>query len=106
MKGRQDSREVPCRTFPPRGQDGLGRRVLKMTLLWLLFGALVGAVSQPLEMGLIGVVAGMIAGMIVLPIVGGCLGLVGGRVRPTAVGAVAGLVVGALGGLWLGGGTV
>jgi hypothetical protein len=106
MKDRHDSREAPCHTLPPRGQDGLGRRVLKMTLLWLLFGALVGAVSQPPEMGLVGVVAGMIAGMTVLPVVGVCLGLVGGRVRPAAAGAVAGLAVGALGGLWLGDGNV
>jgi hypothetical protein len=67
--------------------------VLQMSLLWLAFGVVVGAVSALPDGDAIGIVSGIIAGMIVLPVVGALLGLIGGRWRETLVGGVAGLIL-------------
>ena len=81
---------------------GLGKRVRAMAGVWLLFGVVVGAGSQPTEGGMLGVVAGIIAGVLVLPWLGVVLGLMGGRARETLLGGLPALLVGAAAGLAVG----
>lgn len=92
----QNDSAVP-RTQPPR--RSLGKRVRDMTLLWLGFGALVGAVTSAGDGGIVGALSGAVAGMILLPWIGVVLGLLGGPIRETLVGGVFGLAVGVVGGL-------
>jgi hypothetical protein len=73
----------------------LGARVRDMTLLFVAFGALVGAGTTSFKGGAVGVISGATAGMIVLPFLGATLGLIGGRPRETLFGALCGLAVGA-----------
>jgi hypothetical protein len=72
----------------------MGANVLRMTLLWLAFGPVVGVLSSPLEEGIIRIVAGMIAGVIVCVPCGVLMGLIGGQWRESLVGGVAGLTLG------------
>jgi hypothetical protein len=72
----------------------VGANVLRMTLLWLAFGPVVGVLSSPLEEGFARIVAGVIAGMIVCLPFGVFLGLIGGQWRESLVGGVAGLTLG------------
>jgi hypothetical protein len=65
-----------------------------MTLLWLAFGALVGAGTAPPGAGTIGILSGAIAGMLVLPLLGTALGLMGGQFREALAGGLCGLAVG------------
>jgi hypothetical protein len=80
-------------------RPGLGKRLRAMVGVWLLFGVVVGAVSQPARAGMLGVVAGIIAGVLVLPWLGLVLGLLGGRACETLVGGLWALLVGAVTGL-------
>src|SRR5262249_25357369 len=92
-QGKGEGLSVPPPLTPPRGS--LGKRVRNMTLLWLAFGALVGAGSMPPEAGTIGLLSGAIAGMLLLPFLGSVLGLMGGQCLETLAGALWGLMVGA-----------
>jgi hypothetical protein len=68
-----------------------------MSLLWLGFGVVIGACSEPARGGsVIGVVSGIIAGVVVLTWFGPVLGLMGGQVWPTFLGALCGGAAGAL----------
>jgi hypothetical protein len=62
-----------------------------MVLLWFGVGALVGALSAPIDGGLVGFAAGALAGMIVLPALGAFFALVGGRWQESLLGAACGL---------------
>ena len=72
----------------------LGDKILRMTLLWLGLGIVVGVLSSPPEEGPVRIIAGAIAGMIVFPFIGAVLGLIGGQWRETLLGGIAGLVLG------------
>jgi hypothetical protein len=72
----------------------MGVNVLRMTLLWLAFGPVVGVLSSPLEEGFTRMVAGVIAGVIVCVPFGVLLGLIGGQWRESLVGGMAGLTLG------------
>jgi hypothetical protein len=92
----------PEQASPPRSlaaTPGLGKRVLAMVGVWLLFGVVVGAGSQPGKASMIGVIAGIIAGVMVLPWLGLVLGLMGGRAQETLIGGLWALLVGAAAGL-------
>src|SRR5215831_8574991 len=65
---------------------------LQMSLLWLGFGIVVGAVSALPDGDVVRIISGIIAGMIVFPVIGALLGVMGGRWRETLVGGVAGLI--------------
>lgn len=72
--------------------------VLQMSLLWLVFGVIVGAGTALPDGDAVRIVAGIIAGMIILPVIGAFLGLIGGRWRETLVGGIAGfLLAGSIG---------
>ena len=73
---------------------GVMDKVLRMTLLWLGFGIVVGVISAPPEGGIIGMIAGAVAGMILFPFLGAFLGLIGGQWRETLLGGIAGLAMG------------
>ena len=83
--------EVPTLLPSPRM---LGRRVVRMTLIWLLFGAFLGASLAPAR-GMISIISGTIAGMMVMPWLGTFLGLIGGQVKEALIGALFGAFVGA-----------
>ena len=62
-----------------------------MTLLWVLFGVVVGGCTEPARQGTIsGVIAGILAGVIVLSSLGLILGLLGGQVKTSLVGGLLG----------------
>jgi hypothetical protein len=92
MSKRDETRTHPHAMAHPLGT--LGKRVRNMTLLWLGFGALVGAGTAPPGAGTIGILSGAIAGMLVLPLLGTALGLMGGQLRETLAGGLCGLAVG------------
>ncbi len=73
--------------------SSLAQRVLRMLLLWLALGALVGILTAP-PGGWIGLLAGAVAGMIVLPVLGLVLAFSGGRWTETLLGATCGLISG------------
>jgi hypothetical protein len=81
---------------------GLGMRVLHMSLLWLGFGVLLGALSAPPNLGVSGIIAGIVAGMIILPVVGAMLGLLGAKWQETLAGGAFGLVSGTIVGVFNG----
>ncbi|MCI0463023.1 MAG: hypothetical protein L0Z62_39250 [Gemmataceae bacterium] len=83
----------------PNPQPGLGRRVLNMTLLWVVFGIVCGVTAQPPNDGWLRFIAGAVAGVLVLPVFGVVFGLLGAQVRPTLFGGTCGSGVGALTGL-------
>ncbi len=87
-----DRREaLPHPALPRRPQGRLGQRVKDMTLLWVLFGVVVGGCTEPARQGTIsGVIAGILAGVIVLSSLGLILGLLGGQVKTSLVGGLLG----------------
>jgi hypothetical protein len=97
MSEQNSSHDTSSPPFIGLSKQGLGKRVLHMTILWIFFGALLGACSEPARGGsLIGLVSGVLAGMIVMSIIGPLLGLMGGQVKATFLGALGGLGLGAL----------
>src|SRR5947207_1986947 len=76
----------------PQPQLPLGRRVLRMSLTWLLLGAVIGIVDGLGKGQGIEILCMMIGGMIVLPIAGVFLGLIGGDARGSVAGAAGGLL--------------
>jgi hypothetical protein len=85
---------------PALQRPALGRRLLDMTILWTLFGAIIGAGTGPDRRGTLDLVSFAIAGMIVLAPLGMVLGLIGGKWKEALIGAGIGLAAGAmLGGL-------
>jgi len=70
--------------------------MVSMAAVWLLFGAVVGACSQPPGAGLLGLVSFMLAGMLLLPFLGALLGALGGRSREALIGGVWGLAWGVI----------
>jgi hypothetical protein len=75
----------------------LARRLRDLTLLWALFGAVVGAAPGLTRGGdLLGIFSGALAGVILTPVLGILIALLGGQVRPTLLGAIGGALVGAL----------
>ena len=73
----------------------LRQRVLRMALVWVVFGVIVGATSSP-GSGLIATSSGIIAGVICLFGLGGFLGLIGGETQPAVLGAICGALVGGM----------
>jgi hypothetical protein len=69
-----------------------------MVLLWLAFGAVVGALSAPAGQGSVGLLAGACAGLVALPWLGLMLAVIGGRCRDTILGAMWGTACGFIGG--------
>jgi len=82
----------------PQPQRTLGKRVLKMTLVWIWFGIFIGATSVP-GGDVIGVVSGVVAGIILLPWLGILLGLIGGQAKETLFGGMFGALVGVVCGI-------
>ena len=77
-------------------QTALGRRVKQMMLLWLFFGALVGAAIGFPKGGLLPIICNVMSGMILMPFLGLFLGLIGGQVRLSLVGGICGVLLGAI----------
>jgi hypothetical protein len=75
-----------------------GGRVLATTLLWSVFGLIVGGLMAP--PGTIGLVANGVAGVIVLTPLGMLVGLLGGRWKETLLCGLIGISVGAMRGAW------
>ena len=80
----------------PQRHPSVGRRILDMSLTWLIVGAMIGAIGGLRTGRLVELASGVLGGMIVLPIAGVLLGLIGGDVKGSVVGAVGGLM-----GCWL-----
>jgi hypothetical protein len=80
----------------PQRYPSVGRRILDMSLTWLIVGAMIGALGGLRTGRLIELASGVLGGMIVLPIAGVLLGLIGGDAKGSVVGAVGGLM-----GCWL-----
>ncbi len=80
----------------PQRHPSVGRRILDMSLTWLIVGVMVGAIGGLPTGRLVELASGVIGGMIVLPIAGVLLGLIGGDAKGSVVGAVGGLM-----GCWL-----
>ena len=78
---------------PPsaRAPRRYGWRVLDMTLLWIVFGTIVGLGLAGPGNGPIGLVAFVMAGWIVMTPMGAVLGLLGGRWQESAFTGLAGL---------------
>jgi len=70
-----------------------GKRVRRMMLVWLLFGAAIGPGSAP-DAGAVGLISGILAGMLLLPWLGLVLGLIGGQARQALLGGAWGFAVG------------
>ena len=83
----------PSDQVPVRGQRW--RNVKAMTLVWVLFGILIGACTSPPRGGPIGLISGMLAGVIVFPWMGAALGLLGCQPKPTILGGGFGALLGA-----------
>jgi hypothetical protein len=97
MVQQHGSQSAPCKSRIPHFLRILGRRIKGMTLVWVLFGTVVGICSEPAQHGsLIGIVSGVIAGMIVMLFLGVILGLLGGQARLALVGGTLGALVGAI----------
>lgn len=77
-------------------QLSLGHRVLRLSLTWLVIGALIGVVGVERQGGSIEMVCMMIGGMIVLTIPGMLLGVIGADARGSIIGVSFGLL-----GCWL-----
>jgi hypothetical protein len=82
--------ENPMRDRQP--QLSLGHRVLRLSLTWLIIGALIGLVGVERKGGLTEIVSMLISGMIVLTIPGMLLGVIGGDARGSVVGVCGGLL--------------
>ena len=54
----------------PQRHPSVGRRILDMSLTWLIVGAMIGAIGGLRTGRLIELASGMLGGMIVLPIAG------------------------------------
>jgi len=80
----------------PQRHPSVGRRILDMSLTWLIVGATIGAIGGLRTGRLVELASGVLGGMIVLPIAGVLLGLIGGDAKGSVVGAVGGLM-----GCWL-----
>jgi len=74
----------------------VGRRILHMSLTWLVIGAMVGAIGGARSGSAIELISGVIGGVIVLPVVGVFLGTIKGDAMGSVVGAAGGLL-----GCWL-----
>jgi hypothetical protein len=72
----------------------LGRRILRMSVVWAALGAVVGTSAGMEGGGLIGAVAGMMAGIVEFAMLGAIFAVVGGRPDESVLGAVGGLLVG------------
>ena len=70
----------------------LGRRILLMSLTWLIVGAMVGLIVGLENERVSAIIASMLGGMIVLPFLGVLLGLVGGDLKGTIAGAGGGII--------------
>jgi hypothetical protein len=73
-----------------------GRRIIQMSLTWLMLGGVIGVIGSRPTDPMIGIASSMLSGMIVLSFAGVILGLIGGDVKGTPLGAA-----GALFGCWL-----
>jgi hypothetical protein len=79
---------------PPRT---LAKRLRDLTLLWALFGAVVGACPGLTHGGdALGILSGALAGVILTPVLGVLIALLGGQAKPTLLGAIGGAMVGVL----------
>jgi hypothetical protein len=97
MSGYDGKQSGTAEALPGLSAGLVLRRMRDMMLLWVLFGGVCGACSEPARGGsLIGVASGVLAGMLVLSLLGACLGLAGGRVLPTLVGGCFGGLFAAL----------
>src|SRR5208337_2370704 len=76
----------------PQRHPSVGRRILDMSLTWLIVGATIGAMGGLRTGRLVELASGVLGGMIVLPIAGALLGLIGGDAKGSVVGAVGGLM--------------
>jgi len=70
----------------------LGRRILLMSLTWLIVGAVFGLIGGLENARVSEMIASMLGGMIVLPVLGVLLGLVGGDLKGTIIGAGGGII--------------
>jgi hypothetical protein len=75
-----------------RPKLSLGHRVVRLSLTWLLIGAVIGLVSAERKGGVAEFVSMLISGMIVLTIPGMLLGVIGGDARGSVVGVFGGLL--------------
>jgi hypothetical protein len=73
-------------------QLSLGQRVLRLSLTWLMIGALIGLVGVERKGGVIEIACMLISGMIVLTIPGMLLGVIGADARGSVVGVSGGLL--------------
>jgi hypothetical protein len=78
----------------PATHPTLGRRILRMSAVWAVLGAVMGASVGMEGGGIIGAIAGMMAGIVELAMLGAIFAVVGGTPEETVLGAVAGLLAG------------
>jgi hypothetical protein len=82
----------------------LAKRVGGMVLVWLVAGAVVGAIANLGKGDVVALISHMIAGMLILPLLGLFLALIGARWNEALLGCLAGLGSGLVAGYGLPGG--
>ena len=85
-------------TAKPALSPSLTKRLGGVVLVWLVGGAVVGAVATVGKGDLVALISHMIAGMLILPLVGMFLGLMGARWDESLLGCLAGFVSGLVAG--------